>query len=150
MSRTLRKPARVETYLINFRSQNLSYINRFLRLESTSRFNRPSSSLNESALTRESSPEGKNDQASERVSACRLSLPVLMFPSSWECLFLVISLLVTLVSESFLCCSSGVLLASLHALVTTLLLGITLYVMHLEESDLIGTLQNEIFHRKTA
>lgn len=127
-----------------------SYINRFLRLVPEDGFRSPSAPPNECAFKREPSLGRISGQSSGQAPGSHFSLLALMFPSSKECIFLILSLLATLISESFLCCSSGVLLASLHALVTTISLGITLWVMHCDESYLIGTLQNEIFHRKTA
>ncbi|KAF7256095.1 hypothetical protein EG68_05870 [Paragonimus skrjabini miyazakii] len=73
----------------------------------------------------------------------------LMFPSSKEAIALALSLGITMVSETYFCCSYGLLWAIVHATITTAVLGLTLYVMFIEERDLIRTLQTEVFHTKT-
>ncbi|KAF5399638.1 Oligosaccharidyl-lipid flippase family [Paragonimus heterotremus] len=123
------------------------YISRFVRATC---FPPRDSSVPQGIDLTEVTPSDQLHLSDERLVPRRdFCLLRLMFPSSKEAIALALSLGITMISETYFCCSYGLLWATLHATITTAVLGFTLYVIFIEERDLICTLQTEVFHTKT-
>nr|CAH8841906.1 unnamed protein product [Trichobilharzia regenti] len=79
----------------------------------------------------------------------KISLLSLMLPSWNEASVLCISLLCTLISQHFFCCSSGTLWMIIHAGITFAFLCLVLTVMYHEEVDLLQLIRSELLRRKS-
>ncbi|CAH8497549.1 unnamed protein product [Schistosoma guineensis] len=73
-----------------------------------------------------------------------ISLLSLMFPSYNEMCILSISLVCTLISQYFFCCSFGILWMILHGTITFGFLFITLIIIYYEEVDILQLIQNRL------
>ncbi|CAI2726014.1 unnamed protein product [Schistosoma spindalis] len=73
-----------------------------------------------------------------------ISLLSLMFPSYSEMCILSISLICTLISQYFFCCSFGILWMILHGTITFGFLFITLTIIYYEEVDILQLIQNRL------
>ncbi|KAA3679039.1 oligosaccharide translocation protein RFT1 [Paragonimus westermani] len=124
------------------------YISRFVR--ATSLPPPRASSIPQDIHPTEVTPSDQSNISDEQLVPRRdFCLLRLMFPSPKEAVALALSLAITMISETYFCCTYGLLWATVHATTTTAVLGFTLYVMFIEERDLIRTLQTAVFHTKT-
>ncbi|VDO89965.1 unnamed protein product [Schistosoma margrebowiei] len=100
----------------------------------------------------DSSSSSSSDKSSTFVvlSNCEMekfsniSLLSLMFPSYCEMCILSISIVCTLISQYFFCCSFGILWMILHGTITFGFLFITLIIIYYDEVDILQLIENRL------
>ncbi|CAH8841803.1 unnamed protein product [Trichobilharzia szidati] len=98
---------------------------------------------------RPSPPSDTQGCVKDAYQSTKISLISLMLPSWNEASVLCISLLCTLISQHFFCCSSGILWMIIHAGITSAFLCLVLTVMYHEEVDLLQLIRSGLLRRKS-